>query len=340
MSTSTDEEGNFELATPQTPELASEAASNGGWDNFFLAGVSKVKINGITESHLYHVVFTSFFTGSSWDTPFDVPDPTLGQGCDTLTECDVVVPGPRVGPQNQILIPPDAQVPTLTFDQLVQSIATDCSRHFIANQGAQTVVGEIHTAGDISYAQLTYGPTADTYVNALDCKADSDCGNQNNWAIEPSQVHVGTNAGATVLRKVTTDNWGHRIRSGFNYTEYYWGGGCQPYNLYEIVPTNWTQGMTDGSDNSSFDHQCTSTYSQYVSKFGSGTAYYRSANQYVTFFFAATLSTLAGGKTTNAHSGLSPNVDVQWHFGSNDHDHYLCGNDAHIDSSHRIFAGA
>jgi hypothetical protein len=58
-----------------------------------------------------------------------------------------------------------------------------------------------------------------------------------------------------------------------------------------------------------------------------------------TFGLAATVDLGSGGVNLKAWSGASTYVKAHWHFGTNQANHWICGNDAGPASSSRVFLG-
>ena len=66
----------------------------------------------------------------------------------------------------------------------------------------------------------------------------------------------------------------------------------------------------------------------------------RDSNRYGTFVGAASVTIGGATVSVNARSGLSRYVRVRWDFGDKTSKHVLCGTDALLPKSSRIFAGA
>jgi hypothetical protein len=130
--------------------------------------------------------------------------------------------------------------------------------------------------------------------------------------------------------------YGRREQSVFQYGKYKWVTCGGTIASYEVDALQWTAGSQDGQDNSSLDNHCSTTYSQYARTFAVNTAFDRSSNAAVTFNAAVSVF----GASLTAKSGYSTTVVSHWSFGNNTNQHWLCGNDNFLGSSHRVFAGA
>ena len=206
------------------------------------------------------------------------------------------------------------------------------TKTLVSTERHSTAIGELHNASDVKYSTLTYGRRADSDI------AVGFSSNGSAWKLSGS-VHVGNYSESSQTKTVTTDNWGHRLLTDFNYGKYRYYANCAADTWYKIQARYWIPGWYVGVDNSQWDHHCLDWYVAHYSHFGPGETFRRATNDYATFGGAATMGFRTGGLELNAKSGLSEWVDVFWKFGSRAH-HYLCGNDAPISTSHRIFAGA
>jgi hypothetical protein len=206
------------------------------------------------------------------------------------------------------------------------------TKKLLSTERHRTAIGELHNAADVAYSALTYGRRADSDIGV----GFSD--NGTTWKVSGS-VHVGNYSESAQTKTVKRDNWGHRLLTDFGYGKYRYLANCAAQTWYKIQARYWIPGWYVGQDNSQWDHHCLDWYKTHYSHFGPADAFRRATNDYARFVAAATMGFRTGGLDLTAQSGLSEWVDVFWKFGPKAH-HFLCGNDAPVSTSHRIFAGA
>jgi hypothetical protein len=218
--------------------------------------------------------------------------------------------------------------PVATADTAAPAIG--CTVQILSEQNNNNVVGEMHTANNMGGSVFTYGKTADSNFG-VGYSFDGT-----HWSINGT-THVGTSSSSAETWTVPTTvpmNTGHRLLSSFHWQKRKINcpvGGTH----YDIVATLWRAGAILGADNSSFDHQCNSTYSANKVPQAPGTKFDRSGNAFVTWSIDAS----AFGVGLSAQSGASTYVKIHLEFHQSSGNQYICGNDAAPTQAHRIFAG-
>jgi len=294
--------GRYAVPVAYSDAMGTRGQENNGYINFTL-----VAADGKEWSSVY--AFSRIWSGGGWSrgTTPAVPD--------TL---DLARWGVRSASRarniSAITLPNSGDSPYVCFNTV------------IGNTDAYTTIGETHTTSDMTEV-LTYGKTADSDVGT-----GISYNQGNTWSLSGT-VHIGTTKAAAVSW-TRGPNYSHRESSQFHYTEYWvQGTGC---NYYTIVATKWNGGAIDGSDVSTYDHHCKTTYNQWKVAFAPHTTFLRSTNNYVTFTLAATV--FGWGGVTN-QSGMSTWVQGSWSFSQGSGNRYLCGNDDFPTYASRIFAG-
>lgn len=188
-------------------------------------------------------------------------------------------------------------------------------------------IGEVHRWGEwIPKDRFVYGATADSDFDVAFYNGSS-------WGVQGS-AHVGNSNGSSGSASVTTSqsSTGYQIEGLFKRAEF--AQVCTSNKKREA--TQWDGvNVRLGPAISGLDGQCATYPASYRNTFSSTQdGWSRDSNQAYKWGGALNLGVL----TVGGRSGYSTRAQSNWTFkvGQNK---TLCGNDAYITSSHRVFAG-
>ena len=315
--TTTAPDGTFSLQSALTAALARAATANAGQINLDLVG----NVDG----WVYHQAVIREYVDGAW------------QSEDGAAPAELVL-----SPLNASVDPrliPGASGGATTGSQALSGCAT--YRFPLASTRAWTTIGELHTPADTEVASFTYGRKADSYIS----KAISLDGTV--WKLVGGSVRVGDEAGSESAAEVGIshglDRWAKEIRSEFVYTKYRSElvcGGLKVSEQYEIKATDWIGNIRTDADLTYLDDRCYQDHFAYMAVSGRNALVTRDSNRYGKFVGAATVTVGGATVSLDARSGMSRYVRVRWDFGGKTAKHVLCGTDAPLPRSSRIFAGA
>jgi hypothetical protein len=305
--TATDANGNYTVQEPNTAALQTLAAANDGYVNFELQ-IDSTSLSMIRD-------FAMTFSNGTWTTGLAAP--TAVNGTLRLAAGHRGVASMRRSKR----LAPHIGGPDPCANKTFTTIDT---------RDNYTTVGEVHTAGDADET-FTYGQSADTDTDI----AIGLAGGTGPWSISGS-VHLGdsTSSGSDVNWHVNS-NVGRRVETQFHYIKqkvHYVPDAC-PADYQQIKSTGWNGGAQNGDDNSNLDHNCNAI--GHKTDYVKGSGFHRYQNDMVKW----SVGVVAFGIELGSRSGWSTLVDSRWSFGNVGADHYLCGSDAGVTTSHRIYAG-
>lgn len=206
---------------------------------------------------------------------------------------------------------------------------------------SRTMVSELHNDYPNLQAVALYGRTdqADSNISvgirATKYKVNFSASGTN---------HIG-NSNVTEVKKNVWGSYGKALNTLFQYQRWRHhpdnGLACQsPPAPYEILKSTRWQGDTLGAawDDSRFDGQCLTTYSQYKVRLDAGADWARFSNDYTGYTW--TMNVAAGITYNNSSwSGASTRVGHEYHNPWNAPTAYICGNNEMPAFALRIFAG-
>ena len=310
-------DGTFSLQTPLTPALAGAAVANDGQINLDLVA----NVNG----WVYHQAIVRSYVSTAWVDEDGAVPAELALSPLNTTVNPRLIPGSAGG---------------ATTGSLALAFCTT-QRLPIGSTRAWTTIGELHTPADTRLASFTYGRKADSYIS----KAVSFDGTA--WKLVGGSIKIGDEASAGSSAEVGIslglDRWAKEIQSEFIYTKFQVTlvcGGLIADERFEIKATDWVGSLKEGRDARYLDDRCYQDHLQYMAEFPKNGWIARDSNRYGTFVGAASVTIGGATVSLNARSGLSRYVRVRWDFGDKTSKHVLCGTDALLPKSSRIFAGA
>lgn len=305
--TTTDANGNYTIQQANTPALQALAAANNGYVNF------ELQIDSTSLSMIRDLALT--YANGAW---------TNGQAPSTAAVRTLRLAAGRAGVAKMRTskgLIPHIGGPDPCANKTFTTIDT---------RDNYTTVGEMHTAGDASET-FTYGQQADTDTDI----AIGLQGGTGAWSISGS-IHLGdSNTSGSSVDWTAQDNFGKRVETQFHYIKqkvHYVPDAC-PADYQQIKATGWNGGAQNGDDNSNLDHNCNNV--GHVTDYVKGSGFHRYQNNMVKW----SVGVVAFGIELGSQSGWSTYVDSRWHFGMVGANHYLCGSDAGVTTSHRIYAG-
>ena len=322
--TTTDEAGHYVLRAPYEGAVADVGNANDGWVNFDVLGTSgDVPYNNVAARRWDAV-------DGRWLTP---EEDSAGDGADypVLPE-DIdleAYPGASIANGDWPNVAGPCRYPYGESTQLV------------SEETRPTVIGELHVARDAT-GRFYYGQTqrADSHITI----AVSSGG----WHLGGFR-HVTASEGSGVSIANPSPDWAKQIVTYMEYgllahTRWALDNQGRPVNCgtsHTIEPIEWAgAGITAGADESQWLHKCrTWPYSQWAVPFGPTGHWDRTRNKLRVWGGAATVDLGSGGMALRAWSGASQRVRYHYEFGKAYQTHWLCGSDAPLSRSTRIFAG-
>lgn len=317
-SATTGTDGFFVLHSGYSADLRADAAANGGYVNFDVAGSS--------DSVGYYGAVTRTYDSSAgvWLTPeqavadgdIRVPDEKLDLR---------PVPGPTL---------PAGGGPAVGGHWCPLATKT---KTLVATERDSTIIGELLVARD-AVGVFSFGEGT-SHVSNISIGVNFGYG----WTLGAFE-HAATGDTSGVSIRNVGDDWARQLRSDFIYAKYrkqtvdLFGNVCSTW--YTIEPKEWVGGgIVPGADESQYLHKCLTTYRQWYIRQGPGSTWFRGSNKLKTWGVAATVGLGSGGLGLSAWTGASRWVTYDYSFGTQIFDHYLCGNDAYPRRSSRVFAG-
>jgi hypothetical protein len=209
----------------------------------------------------------------------------------------------------------------------------------LVNQVDQpTVVGEFHTPRDIVFGSdktfFEYGKSADT-TSSVGVSAQGT-----NWSASGT-VEIG-NGYSSAVRYPQQSNLGYQVVTGFFYKEYHYVYNNSTFcasNHYKTKAYSWSQSpgapLGPGADIHDVDNACLTRPAGQRIDLVKGQQWQRSANSFIKFGAAFNVFGFSGA----TQSGASSWVQIQYVAGTNNTNHYLCGNGNAPKYSTRVFAG-
>lgn len=199
-----------------------------------------------------------------------------------------------------------------------------CYVYNLGSTSANTVVGERH-AGANQTVSFSYGTSshADSDISvAVSSNSDGP------WSLD-GEHHVGqaTSVSSTLDPQSSVSGY---VTGPFTYVkERIVCNGASA--RYMVRAKAWDGGLASGASISGVDGtRC--EQARYRRKFYDPQTFSRSSERSTTWKGGASVY----GATLHATSGYSSHVEERWHLGTGT---FLCGNDAPISRSHRVFAG-
>jgi len=315
-----DANGSVEVRLPISYYLRQLAATNDGYVNFIAIAWS-----GSVSKEFY---FSKRVDGDAWISG-NAPEPpslvNLDPAQSSSTRATQHGPMASIGlPGNTRVLKP-SQLRVLSRSGMGRLGKPACVAYVDDTWTGYTAYGEIHTAGDMS-GVLRYGTSADSDVGVGVMSGGS-------WDLQGT-VHVG-NSRSSAIGPSRGPDWSHRVLTEMYYEK--WHAWCVDGGDEQITAEQWIGGWDNGSDVSSYDHQCDATYSAYRTNFVGPGTWDRTSSHFVTLFGAAVPFGLI---SVTAESGASTHVDLTITFTQGvNQTRVLCGNDDYISSAHRVFAG-
>lgn len=307
--TTTDANGDYSVAVPDSAALQALAAPNGGYDNF---DVDATAPTGTVTS-----VFSSEWTSSGW-----------GQGNAARPRSLLVLkPG---APGAAMHRTPATYRRAIAF--VSQAPDPGCVQQTtVLNTavGQYTTSGEVHTANDAKET-FTYGKSADSSIDVGFSATDSGFGIN-------GSVHIGNSSKSEDQDSVGQDV-GNRVDEEFTYQHQKVFNSCAGVKYLHIA-TAWDTGFRNGAGNHTLDGHCpavgtTGPNGEITSHYPANAAHVTSNENMVKFSAAVTVF----GQSLGSQSGWGTFVISSWKFGPNAN-HYLCGSNGTVAAASRIFAG-
>ncbi len=195
----------------------------------------------------------------------------------------------------------------------------------------ETVLAQVHAAGNGESVQFTYGSTADTTAGV-----SYSPNGTNNWTISATDsVHVSNSA--TAQAPTYGPSYSKYERGQFNYQRYKKTGRCIN-TTYDVELDKWTGGIDAGSSISGTDGHCLdAAYSAKHAYWNGGpkSSFTHNSSKNATFSGAVSVF----GASLWAQSGYSTNVQLQWTFPTSGVKYWLCGTNDTPSYAAIVYAG-
>jgi hypothetical protein len=315
-SATTDTRGFFVLRSSYTDELRGDADGNGGYVNFDVLGASD------DASYFSGVTRTYRGTNDIWLTPEQA-----------------VADDPQRVPDERLHLEPAGAAVGAGGDSPSSPWCwiTTKRKTLIGTERDSTIIGELLVARD-ALGTFSFGEGTE-HVSNISVGVDLGHG----WRVG-AFAHASTGDSTGVSIGNPTEDWAHVLRSDFIYAKYRketvnpFGTVCSTW--YTIEPKEWVgAGIVAGADESQYLHKCLTTYNRWHVVQGPASAWFRTGNKLHTWGGAVSVDLGTGGLQLSAWTGASRWVRYDYSFGTQVHDHYLCGNDNYPKRSSRVFAG-
>jgi hypothetical protein len=300
--TITDDNGYWEVRSPDTADASREGSENAGYTNFEVDMMG----NGVSASEF----FSKQFVGGQW-TSGTTPAPTARMRLARGVNGESPLPARRA--LMDVTDPPIPCSKTLTQVEHWQKTGT---------------VGEIHTAGDVT-ENFVYGKQADSDIGVLVSPGGV------NWTASGT-AHVGNTLGSSVTWS-SGEDVGYRTDTDMEVRRYHvtWTPSWCAADSYTTKVTDWNGGRSVGDNNHDLDHQCSTYPSDQVQNYAGPGPFDRTSGNMVTFSAGFTIF----GVGVTSQNGWSSHVESHWHMGTGQPNHWLCGTNGPTTTAKRVLAG-